>query len=678
MRFPQFIAATWLALMIAVVPAHAEKRVALVIGNDRYTNLSPNEQLQKAVNDARAVGTTLKQIGFDVIEGENLGRQAVLARIDDASQRLTAGDTVFFFFSGHGVAVDGFNYILPADVPAVGTGQITSLTGAAIKEEDITAAFLRAGARVAVVVLDACRNNPFAGSGTKGVGGEKGLAPHEPPSGVFTFYAASRGESALDRLYDGDSSPNSVFTRVLVPALSRPDLDLPALAREVREEVTRLARTVNHAQRPAYYDETSGNRIFLAALPPGTGRPGGSASSSALLHMSEPSAATPAAPAAPPQVAIVAPPVIPALPAADPCSGPLTASFPSRCAAPLTAAQERGLKPKDSFRECENCPEMVVVPAGSLAIQKGTYDEGPQRVVTIGKPFAVGMVHVTVDQFAAFVRETRHPASSKCWTFEGHQYEERTGRSWRNPGFVQEGARPVVCLTWEDAKAYVDWLAKRTGRPYRLLSEAEWEYVARGTPETEHHEPDTFGLYNMAGNYLSYEIVGNNLKVGSAWAQTADCYHDTYKSAPSHSSVWETKNCNDVDGAWREGAWKIDSKYLRASWYFRNAEKHVFIGLRLARTLTPPVTPAKPALVPSIAPRPVNGVCGHRCATNDPVKLWWQGSTACWITEGGRGYCEKLVPAFIAPSPYECTQGAGTLDCEPAGTEDPSRQPDVP
>lgn len=273
MRFPQFIAITWLALMCALAPADAEKRVALVIGNDRYGNLPAHEQLQKAVNDARAVGGALRQIGFEVISGENLGRQALLARLDEAAQRLTTGDTVFFFFSGHGVAVDGANYILPADVPAAGSGEIASLIGAAIKEEDIAARLLRAGARVAVVVLDACRNNPFASSGAKGIAPEKGLAPHEPPSGVFTLYAASRGEAALDRLYDGDRNPNSVFTRVLVPALARTELDLPMLAREVREEVTRLARSVNHTQRPAYYDETSGDRIFLARSE--SGRPGG-------------------------------------------------------------------------------------------------------------------------------------------------------------------------------------------------------------------------------------------------------------------------------------------------------------------------------------------------------------------------------------------------------------------
>jgi formylglycine-generating enzyme required for sulfatase activity len=235
-----------------------------------------------------------------------------------------------------------------------------------------------------------------------------------------------------------------VFTRALLPALARPDLDLPALAREVREEVTRLAESAGRAQRPAYYDETRGDRIFLAGQ--GNGRPGGGG---------QPPGAAPAAPEIPSQVAAVSPPVTPAVPAADPCSGAVTASFPSLCAAPLTANQERGLTPKDTFRECENCPEMVVLPKGSFTMgspagEKDRFDnESPQHVVTIGRPFAVGKLHVTVERFDAFVRETRYEASSKCWTYEGGKGEERAGRSWRNPGSAQEGSHPVVRVTWE-------------------------------------------------------------------------------------------------------------------------------------------------------------------------------------------------------------------------------------
>jgi formylglycine-generating enzyme required for sulfatase activity len=602
-------------LVCAVAPGHAERRagVALVIGNDLYANLPANEQLRKAVNDARAVGGALTRLGFDVISGENLGRQALLARLDEAAQRLAPGDTVFFFFSGHGVAVNGLNYILPTDVPAVGAGQTASLTGAALKEEDITDRFLSAGARVAVVVLDACRNNPFAASGTKGIGGEKGLAPHEPPGGVFTFYAASRGEAALDRLYDGDRNPNSVFTRVLLPALARPDLDLPALAREVREEVTRLAESVGHAQRPAYYDETRGDRIFLAGL--ANGRQGS-------REQSHGPAAAPAAPSGPQLMAVVAPPVSPAMPADDPCSGAVTVSSTSQCT-PLTAAQERGLKPKDRFRECENCPEMVVVPAGAFTMgspagERDRFDnEGPQHVVTIGKPFAVGRQHVSVDQFAAFVRETGYEASSKCYTYESGKWSERASRSWRNPGFVQEGSHPAVCLTWNDGKAYVDWLANKTKKPYRLLSEAEWEYAARGqtspgaysrfsfgygekdpcrysngadhralnginsaedfcddgyayTSPTGHYEPNAFGLYDMFGN---------------AWQWTADCWHDNYNSAPADGSAWTIGTCSSGHVI-RGGSWYDSARYPRAALrngYFSEDDR---IGFRLARTLT--------------------------------------------------------------------------------------------
>jgi formylglycine-generating enzyme required for sulfatase activity len=619
--------------------------------------------------------------------------------------------------------------------PASRRGPALTWAGAAVKEEDITAAFLRAGARVAVVVLDACRNNPFASSGTKGVGGEKGLAPHEPPSGVFTFYAASRGEAALDRLYDGDRNPNSVFTRALLPALTRPDLDLPALAREVREEVTRLARSVNHAQRPAYYDETSGDRIFLA----GNGRSAGRQRLAAVSPL-----VVPAVPAIDPQIyvavrpdeakpeettclpktlalatggnswneriiqikkgdtlgavlreqgvtpeeikaiaavlgvrasdgnlregqklrillspvkgtqrlqpmrvmivsdqnnieavvalsdmgryvnvdppdaiqvpadpneiwpprqrehtsaksdrlrgtqqtAAVAPPaVVPPAPLSDPSKAPKTAPWPvpesearvplnpcsgpptvslgiaSSCATPLTAKQERALKPKDSFRECENCPEMVVAPAGSFTMgspetEEGRFSwEGPQHVVTLSRPFAVGRLHVTVDQFAAFVRDAGYDATSKCRTYEDGKFRERADHSWRNPGFAQDGSHPVVCVSWDDAKAYVDWLAKKTVKPYRLLSEAEWEYAARGRTS-----PGTYPRF----------WFGNDERDLCRYGNSADqMARNTVKEAM-------IAPCND-------GCLHIASRALRAEclWFIRHGRKCIAMDSRL-------------------------------------------------------------------------------------------------
>jgi uncharacterized protein len=249
------------------VPGHAEKRVALVIGNDRYTNLPADQQLRKAVNDARTVGDALGSLGFEVIRGDNLGRQAMVDKFDELTRRLAPGDTAFFFFSGHGVAINGANYILPADVPDMEPGQDMRLARAALGETDIISDLQGRGVRVAVVVLDACRNNPFKLPGTKGVGSDRGLGRIEPVQGVFTLYSAGIGQTALDRLDDADDHPNSVFTRVFVPALTRPGLALGDLAVEVREEVARVAASVHHNQRPAYYDETIGGRVYLAGLP---------------------------------------------------------------------------------------------------------------------------------------------------------------------------------------------------------------------------------------------------------------------------------------------------------------------------------------------------------------------------------------------------------------------------
>ena len=150
------------------------------------------------------------------------------------------------------------------------------------------------------------------------------------------------------------------------------------------------------------------------------------------------------------------------------------------CGAPALAQDgAQALKPADSFRECDGCPEMVVVPAGSFTMgspesEKGRNSwEGPQRVVTIARPFAVGKLEVTVDQLAAFVRETGYDAGSRCWTYEDSKFDMRSDRSWRNPGFLQDGSHPATCLSWDDAKAYTGWLATKTGsKGYRLLSEA--------------------------------------------------------------------------------------------------------------------------------------------------------------------------------------------------------------
>jgi formylglycine-generating enzyme required for sulfatase activity len=218
----------------------------------------------------------------------------------------------------------------------------------------------------------------------------------------------------------------------------------------------------------------------------------------------------------------------------------------ARAEKPLSVDEERALKLKDTFRECEDCPEMVVVPAGAFtmgapASEKGRAgDEGPQRVVTIGKAFAAGKLHVTVDQFAAFVNETGYKASTLCvrWNALGSM-----NGSWDSPGFAQEGSHPAVCVTWHDAKAYADWLARKTGKPYRLLSEAEWEYAAHGRTQPGAYPRFWFG--NDERDLCRYgNVADRKARDSIAWQWTADCYHDSYDGAPADGSARTAGKCD--------------------------------------------------------------------------------------------------------------------------------------
>jgi formylglycine-generating enzyme required for sulfatase activity len=315
--------------------------------------------------------------------------------------------------------------------------------------------------------------------------------------------------------------------------------------------------------------------------------------------------------------------------AAGPCGGVSTVPLSSRGAAPLSAAEECALKPKDSFRECANCPELVVVPAASFTMgspeseKDRRNDEGPQHRVTIGKPFAVGKFHVTVDQFAAFVAETGYDAGSKCRTFEDGKVEERSGRSWRNPGFAQSGSHPVVCLSLNDAKAYMDWLAHKTGKPYRLLTEAEWEYAARARIEPAAYSRYSFGddendlcrygngadqtakstvpgasnwtiapcndgyAYTSPVGSFAANAFGLYDMQGNARQWTEDCYHDNYAGAPSDGSAWTTGDCSRR--VLRGGSWSVDPGELRAAFRLRGtaAFRSRNDGFRVGRTLTP-------------------------------------------------------------------------------------------
>ena len=242
----------------------------------------------------------------------------------------------------------------------------------------------------------------------------------------------------------------------------------------------------------------------------------------------------------------------------------------------------------DTFRDCATCPEMVVVPSGSFMMGSPADephrrdDEGPQHRVTISEPFAVGKYAVTVGQFEEFANETGHP-----------------NNEWHDPGFKQSADHPVVKVNWNDAKAYTEWLSTKTGQNYRLLSEVEWEYVARaGTTTAYHfgaditHEHANYHHANQGtvevGSYPA-NVFGLHDVHGNVWEWVEDCWHDDYNGAPSDGSAW-TSDCDFDDRVrvLRGGSWDVNPGILRSAYrdYYYARNRNDVIGFRIARTLT--------------------------------------------------------------------------------------------
>jgi formylglycine-generating enzyme required for sulfatase activity len=250
--------------------------------------------------------------------------------------------------------------------------------------------------------------------------------------------------------------------------------------------------------------------------------------------------------------------------------------------------------PGTTFKDCSDCPEMTVVPAGRLIMGSPETDsgrreaEGPTHEVVISRPFAVGKYEVTLGQFRQFVRETKRNMSGTCWE----------DKRW-----TPSDQHPVVCVSWDDAKAYAKWLTDKTGRPYRLLSEAEWEYAARAGTSTAYwwgdevkqggkiwanckgcggkwdgeetapigsFEPNAFGLYDTAGNV-------------DEWVE--DCWNDNYTGAPTDGAGWTSGNCRArvLRGGSRYGT---PQNVRSAHRDMLNADFRGYDdGVRLARTL---------------------------------------------------------------------------------------------
>ena len=256
---------------LSALQVQAANKFAMVVGNNSYSNLDAAQQLQSAHNDADAVAAVLRDNGFKVFHGTDLTRNAFIQMLFDFTGALGEGDIALFFYAGHGVSIDGANYLLPSDIPTTTSSrrmEARRLASLSVHEQSILSAMKDSGALVSLAILDACRDNPLKNAAGRSIGATRGLQRMEAlPQGTFSIYSAGYGQVALDRLPGEDESVNSVFTRVLLDKLDQPGMTVRKLALSTRAEVRQLAASAGHVQSPAYYDELGTAEPVLLTLP---------------------------------------------------------------------------------------------------------------------------------------------------------------------------------------------------------------------------------------------------------------------------------------------------------------------------------------------------------------------------------------------------------------------------
>jgi formylglycine-generating enzyme required for sulfatase activity len=539
---------------------------------------------------------TLKALGFEVIERSDLGRVATYRALRDLAERA-AGAVVVVYYAGHGVQIRGRNYPLPTDLKPANAGDVEDN---AVPLDDILGLLNGARAKLSVVFVDACRDNPLPPS-ARDVG--RGLAEQaRVPRGSMVVYSAGAGEQALDNLGPADKDPNGLFVRELMPELRRPGVALDDAVDAAAERVAAKAQTIGHEQNPAIYKAYRGKYYLIPGDAPVPVPAPAPAFDPRQVDMTAWASAERVDTEAGYRAYL-----------AQFCPGGLfcklaeaaaarlrVASAPPSPPAPPKPTEDAARKPGDVFRDCAECPEMVVVPAGSFTMgsppgEEGrSADEGPRHRVTIARPFAVGRLEVTRGQWARFVAATVHETEGGCtvWTDSGWIFE--ASRSWRDPGFAQTDKHPAVCLSWSDARAYVEWLARETGESYRLLSEAQWEYVARAGTETRRYwgedganrEGCTFAnaadrtakeqfsgwttmdcrdghVFTAPGGSFRANRFGLRDTLGNVSEWVEDCYRENYQDAPSDGLSWVEVDC--PRRVVRSGNWYVSPEFLRSA-----------------------------------------------------------------------------------------------------------------
>ena len=637
----------------------ANDRVALVIGNAAYQHAPP---LANPRNDAADMAGLLRRLGFAVTEGFDITEAAMRDLIKAFDRRAGTAKVALLFYSGHGMEVDGANYLLPVDAQLEASRDL--------RHEAIELDFVleSMGTGTNLVFLDACRDNPFArrwaGAKSVAVVG-RGLAEvtEASASGMFIAFATHPGHTAADG--EGRNSP---FTAALKQNIETPGLEVNALLTEVRRTV--LAST-GDVQRPWANSSLSAAFYFVPPSSPGLEV----APQQPLVDAPDPAAETwmqiratanaqmverylATYPNSPYRMAAEArleelnrQPFTVAVRPSEAHVRILNSALPYQKGMLLPPGDYRieataegyeakvevvahghsptshrlVLVPTDDFRDCEGCPEMVVIPAGVFRMDDLAGDGEPHEV-RIADRFALSKYETTVAQFRRFVLATGYRTDAEQDTergcFSSELEKEKWGwtarRSWQELEYPLEDEQPVVCVSWADARAYVRWLRDGTRLPYRLPSEAEWEYAARARSETMYHFGDDEKLLCKYGNVADktrwpdgrtfdnaaacldgnvYTTIvglyrpnafGLHDVVGNVWELMADCWNGSDESVPADGRAWETGDCESR--VVRGGSWSSTPGFLRRSasrLEITTGRRDSDVGFRVARTLAP-------------------------------------------------------------------------------------------
>lgn len=284
-----------------------------------------------------------------------------------------------------------------------------------------------------------------------------------------------------------------------------------------------------------------------------------------------------------------------------------------------------------TVRDCRDCPAMILVPAGSFmmgsrredATREGTSEERatmerPKHEVAIRSAFFIGVSEVTRNQFAAFVEAAAYRPQGACTTYDRalSAFAASAMRNWESPGFKQTGRDPVVCIDWRDATAYANWLSVKNGKHYRLPTEAEWEYAARGGTQTSRYWGDgraTACAYANVADSAGRRARGDQAPIaeffpctdgyaftapvatftanafglydviGNVWEWTQDCFNPSYTGAPANGAAWLSGDCSRRIA--RGGSWTSPARHVTVT--FRDPDpasyRSSYLGFRVAR-----------------------------------------------------------------------------------------------